>query len=172
MLFRAGLPTFLWAEAIHHAAWLWARIPSWALPGCTTPIERATRQKPNLKRVLVFGALVWVKVKNAGKLDPQAIEGNFVGYDEESKGYHVYFPKRRSVIIEHDVYFNGEAAVEVGEVVFEGGSKEPMAEAKFSNPTVPTEVATSAPSFTDENVPEPESKSLDFSDSLKITKPR
>lgn len=51
-------------------------------------------QKPNLKRVLVFGAIVWVKVKDAGKLDSQAVEGHFVGYDKESKAYQVYFPKR------------------------------------------------------------------------------
>jgi hypothetical protein len=42
MLFGAGLPPFLWAEALHHASWLRARIPSRALPGCVTPIERAT----------------------------------------------------------------------------------------------------------------------------------
>jgi len=28
MLFRAELPPFLWAKAIHHAAWLRARVPS------------------------------------------------------------------------------------------------------------------------------------------------
>ena len=69
MLLGAGLPPFLWAEAFHHAAWLRARIPSRALPGCTTPIERATGRKPNIGKVLVFGTTVWVKVKNAPKLD-------------------------------------------------------------------------------------------------------
>jgi len=146
MLFAANLPPFLWAEAIHHAAWLRARIPSQALPGCTTPIEQATGQKPNLKKVLVFGAIVWVKVKNVGKLDPQAVEGLFVGYDEESKGYRVFYPKRRSVIVERDVYFDKEAVVEVGEVVFEGETER---KADFSNPisnpTVSNDNATSAP---------------------------
>ena len=81
MLFTANLPPFLWAEAIHHAAWLRAWIPSRALPGCITPNERATGLKPNLKKVLVFGAIVWIKVKDARKLDPQAVEGFFIGYD-------------------------------------------------------------------------------------------
>jgi len=94
ILFTAELPPFLWAEAIHHAAWIRAWIPSRALPGCMTPIERAIGHKPNLRKVLAFGAVVWVKVKDAGKLDSQAVDGHFVGYNEESKGYRLYFPWR------------------------------------------------------------------------------
>ena len=45
MLFGANLPQFLWAEAIHHATWICARVPSRALPGCITPLEKATRPK-------------------------------------------------------------------------------------------------------------------------------
>ena len=87
MIFGAKLPQFLWAEAVHHAAWIRARIPSKALPRGITPLEKATGCKLNLNHVLVFGAVVWVKVKDAGKLESQAVEGHFVGYDEESKGY-------------------------------------------------------------------------------------
>ena len=154
MLFSANLPPFLWAEAVHHAAWLRAQIPSRALPGCITPIERATGHKPNLKRVLVFGAIVWIKVKDAGKLDPQAVEGFFVGYDEESKGYRLYFPKRRQIAVERDVYFNKDAVVEIGDVVFEGENKEPTTELDFSNPTLSNDNDTSAPENLDPNSPE------------------
>jgi hypothetical protein len=105
-----------------------------------TPIERATGQRPNLKHVLVFGTAVWVKVKNAGKLDPQGIEGHFVGYDEESKGYRVYFPRRRLVIVERDVFFDKNNVVE-GEVAFEGETERPRS---ISNTTVPNNNATSA----------------------------
>jgi len=174
MLFEAGLPQFLWAEAIHHAAWLHAQIPSRALPGCITPIERATKQKPNLKRVLVFGAIVWVKVKDAGKLDSQAVERHFVGYDEESKGYRLYFPNL--ILVERDVYFNKDAVVDIGEVVFEGETtKEQSAETDFSNPTVANENATSAPitaENTDENVPEMSHVLPDTSLPPEIPKPR
>jgi len=93
MLFGAGLPPFLWAEAFHHTTWLHARVPSQVLPGCMTPLERATGRKPNLNKVLEFGVIIWVKVKNANKLEPQTVEGHFVGYNEESKGYRVYFLK-------------------------------------------------------------------------------
>ena len=50
-------------------------------------------------------------MKDTGKLDSQAVEGHLVGYDEESKGYRLYFPKCRSVVVERDVYFNKDAVV-------------------------------------------------------------
>src|SRR5258708_3500579 len=157
MLIAANLPHFLWAEAIHHAAWLRARIPSRALPGCITPIERATGQKPNLKKVLVFGAIVWMKLKDAGKLDPQAVEGHFVGYDEESKGYCLYFPRRQQIAVKRDIYFDKDAVVEVGDVVFEGETTQEHANDGISNPTLLNENATSAlmfPENTDKHAPE------------------
>jgi len=79
MLFEAGLLFFLWAEAIHHAAWLWAWILSWGLPGCIIPLERATGCKLNLKKILEFSTIMWARVKDIGKLEPQAVEGHFVG---------------------------------------------------------------------------------------------
>jgi len=108
--------------------------------------------------VLAFGAVVWVKVKDAGKLDPQAIDGYFVGYDEESKGYRLYFPRRRQIAVERDVYFDKEAVIEVGDVVFEGETTQEPVNLDFSNPTVAnTDATSSAPENlekTDENVPE------------------
>ena len=133
MLFSVGLPPFLWAEAIHHAAWLHAHIPSQALSSCITPIERATGCKPNMLKVLIFGAIVWVRAKDARKLEPQAVEGHFMGYDEESKGFRIYFSKRCSVIIEHDMYFDKGAVIEVGKVVFKGDTVEPASN-NFLNP--------------------------------------
>ena len=122
-----------------------------------TPIERATGHKPNLKKVLAFGAVVWVKVKDAGKLDSQAVDGHFVGYDEESKGYRLYFPKRRHIAVEHDVYFDKEAVIEVGDVVFKEETTQEPVNLDFSNPMVANKDATSsAPENlekTDENVP-------------------
>ena len=150
MIFGANLPQYLWAEAVHHAAWIRARIPSKALPGSITPLEQATGRKPNLSRVLVFGSVVWVKVKDAGKLEPQAVEGHFVGYDEESKGYRIYYLKRRTVIVERDVFFDKDAAVDLDEVAIEG-------EPDISNQPTTSDV-TSAPNSIEiepKNLPAP-----------------
>ena len=90
-----------------------------------------------------------MKVKNAGKLEPQAVEGHFVGYDEQSKGYRIYFPRRRSVIVEHDVYFDKDAIVDVGDVVFEGETEG----TELSNPTIPIKAPTSVPKTSDMDTP-------------------
>jgi len=41
-----------------------------------------------------------------GNLDIQVKIGRFVGYDDESKGYRIYWPEKRSVTIEREVRFN------------------------------------------------------------------
>ena len=59
-------------------------MPMRALDG-KTPYEMVTRQKPNLTGIQHFGAVTYVKLENAGKLDKCASKGHFVGYDSESK---------------------------------------------------------------------------------------
>ena len=131
MIIAAGLPKFLWAEAIHHSVWIGACTPLCALPEFIMPFEKATRRKPNLKGVLEWGVLIWVKRVDAGKLDPHAVEGCFVRYDEKAKGYHVYWNMKRSVTVECDVYVDKDAILEPGDAVFEG--EDPVG----SNPNTP-----------------------------------
>ena len=102
-------------------------------------VGKATGRKPNLSRILTFSAIVLVKVKDAGKLEPQAVEGHFVGYDKESKGYQIYYPKRHTIIVKRDIFFDKDAAVDLN-VIFEG-------ETKFLNPPVNHD-AMSAPNTT------------------------
>ena len=54
----------------------------------------------------MFGATIWVKDLEANKLEPHAKAGKFVRYDEESKEYRVYYPKKQWVGIKQDVRFN------------------------------------------------------------------
>ena len=43
---------------------------------------------------------------HAGKLDPRAQVGRFIRYDAESKGYRIYWPRKRSITVERNVVFN------------------------------------------------------------------
>lgn len=65
-------------------------------------------KKPNLVGNQEFGAAAYVKDLKAGKLDARATKGRFVGYDLKSKGYRIYWPKKRSVSVERNVVFNPE----------------------------------------------------------------
>jgi hypothetical protein len=84
-----------------------------------TPHEVAIGKKPDLSQLIEWGATVWVKQLDAGKLDPQADKARFVGYDDESKGFHVYWPKKRKVGIERDVYVDRNQALQPDEVFIE-----------------------------------------------------
>ena len=99
LLFDAGLPKFLWGEAILYPAWLRNRTTSKNTPG-STPHERGTGQKPNLGNVPCFGATCWVLQEKVGKLDPKSKPGRWVGYELQSKGHKIYWPDRRTVSVE------------------------------------------------------------------------
>jgi hypothetical protein len=126
MLFDSKLPKYLWAEAMHHAIWIKNRSPTRALDG-KTPYEARFRKKPNLANVAPFGTQVWVKIHDAGKLEPRARPGYFVGYDDESTGYRIYFPDTRKVNPEREVIFN---LTKADDTVLVDGPEEPQPEAE------------------------------------------
>ena len=119
MIVAAGLPKFLWAEAVYHSIWLGIWTPSRALPEFITLLEKATGFKSDLKGVLEWGIPIWVKKADTRKLDLHAVERQFVGYDEEVKGYHVYWAAKWSVLVEQNIYIDKDAMLEPGNVIFE-----------------------------------------------------
>ena len=131
MLIQAKLPSFLWAEAIRHSVWLRNRTYTSSLSEPKTPYEIGTGNKPDLTGLLEWGSKVWVKKLNARKLQPQALEAIFVGIDDESKGYRIYWPTHRKVSIERDVYADRSEALAPETVQIEG---ENVTESKPVNP--------------------------------------
>jgi hypothetical protein len=116
LLLASGLPRNLWAEAMSHSIWLQNRSSTRALDG-KTPYEMVTGKKPYLGGILEFGVAAYVKDLTAGKLDACAQKGRFVGYDSESKGYHIYWPEKRSVSVERNVVFNPDDLLTEGDSV-------------------------------------------------------
>ena len=102
MLFCAGFPRMLWAEAISHAAYLKNRSPTHALVDKTS-YEKVHGSKPDLSDMHEFGCSIYIRVENAGKLDEQAKQAKFIGYNYNSKGYRVYWPESRCISIEWNV---------------------------------------------------------------------
>src|SRR6202522_300616 len=125
MMEAAKLPNYLWAEAVNHHVWIRNRVPTRALKVPKTPLEMATNCKPDLSGAYPWGCKVWVKRLDVGKLEPRAEECRFVGIDSESKGFRVYWPGKNRVVIERDVYFNENDALEPEEVQVEGGNDLP-----------------------------------------------
>jgi len=89
MLLAAKLPKTLWAEAASHFVWLRNRVPTKAVSDYKTPIQMSTGNSPD-----------------SPKLESKVEKGRFIGFDEESKGYRIYWEEKRSVTVERDVYRN------------------------------------------------------------------
>jgi hypothetical protein len=67
-----------------------------------------------------WGLTVWVKKLNTGKLNEKAEKGHFVGFNEESKGYRVYWPTKKKVSIERDIFFNKKESLQHNDTQIEG----------------------------------------------------
>ena len=104
------------------------------------PIKKATGQKLDLTEVLEWGILIWVKDLHAGKLDPRAKEGCFVRYDDESKGYRVYWPGKNKVSVERNVYTDKKAILNPGNIVVEG-EWEQVEKPGISKPNIPSKAS-------------------------------
>ncbi|GBE84202.1 hypothetical protein SCP_0601800 [Sparassis crispa] len=110
MLIAAGLPRFLWGEAVLHAIYLKNRTSTKALNG-RTPYEAVTGDLPDLSGIPEWGARIWVHDTATGKMGERAKPGHWVGFDTQSKGHRVYWPDKRSVTVECNVRFGEPHAV-------------------------------------------------------------
>jgi hypothetical protein len=77
-----------------------------ALDGAT-PIEVATGKKPDLKNIRPWGSKIWVRIEGGTKLGGRVEEGYWIGVDDGSmNGCRVYWPLKRSVTVERNVYWD------------------------------------------------------------------
>jgi len=72
------------------------------------PFQARFGHSPDLSTLIPFGTHTWVKLYKPGKLNPQAKEGCFVGFDVECQGYKIYYPDTRTVNIKCEVVFDKE----------------------------------------------------------------
>jgi hypothetical protein len=91
-------------EALNYVTWLKNRLPSCATLG-KTPYELVNKSKPNLALAHEFSTPVYVHVTTGGKLEAKAEEATFVGVDQESKCYRIWWAGKQKVSIEQNVTF-------------------------------------------------------------------
>ncbi|KAE8674537.1 hypothetical protein F3Y22_tig00111745pilonHSYRG00059 [Hibiscus syriacus] len=106
MLRDAGLEKSFWAEAVNTACYLVNRAPSTAIE-LKTPMEMWTGKPADYSNLHIFGSIVYVMYNSQeiSKLDPKSRKCKFLGYADGVKGYRLWDPTARKVIISRDVIF-------------------------------------------------------------------
>ncbi|KAG2335525.1 hypothetical protein BDR05DRAFT_841989, partial [Suillus weaverae] len=98
-----------------------------------TPLEAATGKKPDLRNVRTWGSKVWVRTEGGTKLGGRVKEGRWIGIDDASgNGHRVYWPSKRSVAVERNVYWD---PTEVTTTPREGEEEDQSPNAMISSPS-------------------------------------
>lgn len=107
MLKEKGLPKFFWAQAVSTLIYLLNRSPTKVVNG-KTPYEAWSGRNPNVSPLKVFGSIAYAHIpfEKRHKIDDKSIKCIFVGYSDETKGYRLYNPTTKCLIISRDVIFN------------------------------------------------------------------
>ncbi|CAL2278968.1 unnamed protein product [Prunus armeniaca] len=107
MLHEKGVPYEFWAEAVNTAVYLLNRCPTKAL-NKITPFEAYTGRKPGIAHLKIFGSPCHVLIPSAlrHKLEENSHKCIFVGYGLCEKGYRLFDPSARKIILYRDVQFD------------------------------------------------------------------
>jgi hypothetical protein len=107
MLIGGQVPKNLWTEAAQSAVKFINFSPTKANLGLT-PDEQFYSVKPDLSQLRIFGCLAHVHIRKdlRNKLEPRSETRIYLGTDEESKGYRIFIPSSKKVIITKDVIFD------------------------------------------------------------------
>ncbi|KAI5318859.1 hypothetical protein L3X38_038567 [Prunus dulcis] len=98
-------------EAVNTVAYLLNGCPTKAL-NKTTPFEAYSGRKPGIAHLKVFGSLCYAHIPSnlKHKLEENNRKCIFVGYGASEKGYRVFDPSSRKIILSRDVLFYENAA--------------------------------------------------------------
>ncbi|GJT67395.1 retrovirus-related pol polyprotein from transposon TNT 1-94 [Tanacetum coccineum] len=94
---------------------------------CKTPIEVWSGKPADYLKLYVFGCLAYYHVSE-GKLDPRGKKGIFIGYDDGVKGYQIWSPSERRVILSRDVTFDDDYLFRVKQDPVESNLKDGVSE--------------------------------------------
>ena len=95
ILFDTNVPNLLWPYVIKYATFLRNRTYQNRIK--CTPLQMATNRVPNMAKIFLFGSKCYVYDQFNTKLQPRAIEGIFIGYDEISPSILVFDPVTHTV---------------------------------------------------------------------------
>ena len=117
MLQAKALPNFYWVEGVAIAIYLLNRSPTKTVLN-QTPYEAWSGKKPQVSHLKVFGSVAYARISpdDRHKLDKKSVKCIFVGYSNETKGYRLFDPVAKKLIISRDVVFDEHSCYELNKV--------------------------------------------------------
>ncbi|MCO5596878.1 hypothetical protein L7F22_050948 [Adiantum nelumboides] len=106
MIKAIGLSDSFWAKAVNTAMYILNRSYTKAVKDMT-PLQAFSGKKPSVSHFKIFESDCYVHVPDASRTKWDAKSQNciFLGYSEESKGYRLYIPTTKKIVISRDVVF-------------------------------------------------------------------
>lgn len=106
MLSEKKIPKIFWPEAANWTIYVLNRCPTLAVKDIT-PEEAWSGVKPSVEHLRVFGCVCHVHVPDVRrtKLEDKSFSCVLLGVSEESKGYRLYDPVGKKIVISKDVVF-------------------------------------------------------------------
>ena len=107
LLQYSGLPTNLWPYAVKLGVMIRNSTSFTSLEEQKSPKEGFSGIKPNVKHWKVFGCVcyVYININKRTSTQKQAMKGIFLGYDEKSNNFIVWFPNINVIRDYPDVHF-------------------------------------------------------------------
>ena len=109
MLSNKNIPKTFWPEAMNWTIYVLNRCPTLTVKD-VTPEEAWSGVKPSVDHFRVFGCIahVYVPEERKTKLDNRSITCVLLGVSEESKGYKLFDPVAKRVVVSINVIFEEE----------------------------------------------------------------
>lgn len=106
ILSEKKVPKSFWPEAVNWTNHVLNRSPTLAVKDMT-PEEAWSGEKPSVKYFRVFGCVGHVHISDAKrtKLEDKSVCCVLLGFSDESKGYRMFDPVSKKIIISRDVVF-------------------------------------------------------------------
>ncbi|CCI11341.1 unnamed protein product [Albugo candida] len=100
MIFGNSMALYFWGDAAEYATYILNRSPTRANKGRRSPLKVLTGKNTSLADVVTFGSPCSVRIRTGKKsLAKRSEEGIVIGKCDETKGYKVFLPKSKTVII-------------------------------------------------------------------------
>jgi hypothetical protein len=107
MLNDSGLPKGFWEYCLEAFIHTWNHCPSSALENKTL-YEIWYKKKPDLEHIRIWGCIAYVHTQKekCSSLDPHMEKCIFIGYPEGYKGWRLYNPITKKIIISEHAEFD------------------------------------------------------------------